>query len=127
MESMKDFNILVFDINHTENDDEQVEKLNSLLNLFGGKAEIRQSSDRTRLVLSYDEEKLQKWTTRNAGRVGKYYNISVEEVRKMIASLGAEQAAAKLGMTKQGMYKRLKGVGRMVRRCFKVRIKVTIP
>ena len=28
MESMKDFNILVFDINHTENDDEQVEKLN---------------------------------------------------------------------------------------------------
>ena len=99
MESMKDFNILVFDINHTENDDEQVEKLNSLLNLFGG------------LVLSYDEEKLQKWTTRNAGRVGKYYNISVEEVRKMIASLGAEQAAAKLGMTKQGMYKRLKRCG----------------
>ena len=111
MESMKDFNILVFDINHTENDDEQVEKLNSLLKLFGGKAEIRQSSDRTRLVLSYDEEKLQKWTTRNAGRVGKYYNISVEEVRKMIASLGAEQAAAKLGMTKQGMYKRLKRCG----------------
>lgn len=111
MESMKDFNILVFDINHTENDDEQVEKLNSLLNLFGGKAEIRQSLDRTRLVLSYDEEKLQKWTTRNAGRVGKYYNISVEEVRKMIASLGAEQAAAKLGMTKQGMYKRLKRCG----------------
>ncbi len=111
MESMKDFNILVFDINHTENDDEQVEKLNSLLNLFGGKAEIRQSSDRTRLVLSYDEEKLQKWTTRNAGRVGKYYNISVEEVRGMIASLGAEQAAAKLGMTKQGMYKRLKRCG----------------
>ena len=39
------------------------------------------------------------------------YNISVEEVRKMIASLGAEQAAAKLGMTKQGMYKRLKRCG----------------
>ena len=108
MDSMKDFNILVFDINQTENDYEQVDKLNNLLKLFGGKAEIKQSSDRSRLILSYDEEKLLRWTTRNAGRVGKYYNISVEEVRKMISSLGAKEAAAKLGMTKQGMYKRLK-------------------
>ena len=37
-----------------------------------------------------------------------YYNLSVKEVREMINTLGAEQAAAKLGMTKQGMYKWLK-------------------
>lgn len=105
---MKDFNILVFDINQTDDDNNQVEKLNNLFSLFGGSAEIKKSSDRTRLVISYDEEKLQKWTTRNAGRAGNYYNISVKEVRDMISLLGAENAAARLGMTKQGMYKRLK-------------------
>lgn len=106
---MNDVNILVFDINKNENDDEQVVKLNDLLKLFGGKAEITASSDRSRLIISYDEENLHKWTTRNAGRVEKYYNnISVNDVRTMIDTIGADKAAAKLGITKQGMYKRLK-------------------
>ena len=69
---------------------------------------IKNKFDRNQLVLSYDEEKLKKWKTRNAGRTSNYYNLSVKEVREMINTLGAEQAAAKLGMTKQGMYKRLK-------------------
>ena len=34
--------------------------------------------------------------TRNAGRTSNYYNLSVKEVREMINTLGAEQAAAKL-------------------------------
>lgn len=105
---MKDFNILVFDINKTDADNEQVDKLNELLKLFNGKAELKNVSDRTRLVISYDDEKLQKWKTRNAGRICNYYDLSVDEVRAMIDSLGANGAALKLGMTKQGMYKRLK-------------------
>jgi hypothetical protein len=105
---MYDLNVLIFDINKTAEDEEQVKTLNNLLSLFGGKAEIKNTFDRNQLVLSYDEEKLKKWKTRNAGRTSNYYNLSVKEVREMINTLGAEQAAAKLGMTKQGMYKRLK-------------------
>ena len=99
---MYDLNVLIFDINKTAEDEEQVKTLNNLLSLFGGKAEIKNTFDRNQLVLSYDEEKL------NAGRTSNYYNLSVKEVREMINTLGAEQAATKLGMTKQGMYKRLK-------------------
>lgn len=105
---MYDLNVFIFDINKTAEDEEQVKTLNNLLSLFGGKAEIKNKFDRNQLVLSYDEEKLKKWKTRNAGRTSNYYNLSVKEVREMINTLGAEQAAAKLGMTKQGMYKRLK-------------------
>ena len=90
---MYDLNVLIFDINKTAEDEEQVKTLNNLLSLFGGKAEIKNKFDRNQLVLSYDEEKLKKWKTRNAGRTSNYYNLSVK---------------AKLGMTKQGMYKRLK-------------------
>lgn len=105
---MYDLNVLIFDINKTAEDEEQVKTLNNLLSLFGGKAEIKNTFDRNQLVLSYDEEKLKKWKTRNAGRTSNYYNLSVKEVREMINTLGAEQAATKLEMTKQGMYKRLK-------------------
>lgn len=105
---MYDLNVLIFDINKTAEDEEQVKTLNNLLSLFGGKAEIKNTFDRNQLVLSYDEEKLKKWKTRNAGRTSNYYNLSVKEVREMINTLGAEQAATKLGMTKQGMYTVLK-------------------
>ena len=105
---MYDLNVLIFDINKTAEDEEQVKTLNNLLSLFGGKAEIKNTFDRNQLVLSYDEEKLKKWKTRNAGRTSNYYNLSVKEVSERINTLGAEQAATKLGMTKQGMYKRLK-------------------
>lgn len=105
---MLDLNVLVFDINRSDEDDKQVEKLNSLLGLFGGKAEINKSFDRDRLILSYDEEKLEKWKTRNAGRVSNYYNLSVADVRAKIKLIGSEAAAKELGMTRQGMYKRLR-------------------
>ena len=49
---MYDLNVLVFDINKSRGDDAQVEKLNNLLSLFGGKAEIKDSYDRERLVIS---------------------------------------------------------------------------
>ena len=37
---MYDLNVLIFDINKTAEDEEQVKTLNNLLSLFGGKAEI---------------------------------------------------------------------------------------
>ena len=49
---------MIFDINKTAEDEEQVKTLNNLLSLFGGKAEIKNTFDRNQLVLSYDEEKL---------------------------------------------------------------------
>lgn len=55
---MYDLNVLIFDINKTAEDEEQVKTLNNLLSLFGGKAEIKNKFDRNQLVLSYDEEKL---------------------------------------------------------------------
>lgn len=55
---MYDLNVLIFDINKTAEDEEQVKTLNNLLSLFGGKAEIKNTFDRNQLVLSYDEEKL---------------------------------------------------------------------
>ena len=105
---MYDLNLLVFDINPTMEDDSQVEKLNNLMTIFGGKAEIKRSEFLSHLIVSYDEEKLKKWKSRNAGRIANFYDLSVSEVRDMIKQLGAEPAAKKLGMTKQGMYKRLK-------------------
>lgn len=57
---MYDLNVLIFDINKTAEDEEQVKTLNNLLSLFGGKAEIKNKFDRNQLVLSYDEEKLKK-------------------------------------------------------------------
>ena len=53
---MYDLNVLIFDINKTAEDEEQVKTLNNLLSLFGGKAEIKNKFDRNQLVLSYDEE-----------------------------------------------------------------------
>ena len=38
---MYDLNVLIFDINKTAEDEEQVKTLNNLLSLFGGKAEIK--------------------------------------------------------------------------------------
>lgn len=105
---MYDLNVLVFDIKKSQGDDAQVEKLNNLLALFGGKAEIKDSYDRERLVISYDDEKLEKWKTRNAGRTANYYNLSIDDVKEMISKLGAEGAAASLGITKQAMYKRIR-------------------
>lgn len=61
---MYDLNVLIFDINKTAEDEEQVKTLNNMLSLFGGKAEIKNTFDRNQLVLSYDEEKLKKWKTR---------------------------------------------------------------
>lgn len=104
---MDNFNILVFDVNSTTDDDSQVNKLNELLKLFDGKAELRHERERTHLVISYDDEKVKKWTSRNAGRKENYYGLKVEEIRKMIDSIGSVAAAEKLGMTKSGMYKRL--------------------
>ena len=49
---MYDLNVLIFDINKTAEDEEQVKTLNNLLSLFGGKAEIKNKFDRNQLVLS---------------------------------------------------------------------------
>ena len=43
---MYDLNVLIFDINKTAEDEEQVKTLNNLLSLFGGKAEIKNKFDR---------------------------------------------------------------------------------
>ena len=50
---MYDLNVLIFDINKTAEDEEQVKTLNNLLSLFGGKAEIKNTFDRNQLVLSW--------------------------------------------------------------------------
>ena len=89
---MYDLNLLVFDINPTMEDDSQVEKLNNLMTIFGGKAEIKRSEFSSHLIISYDEEKLKKWKSRNAGRIANFYDLSVSEVRDMIKQLGAEPA-----------------------------------
>lgn len=46
---MYDLNVLIFDINKTAEDEEQVKTLNNLLSLFGGKAEIKIHSIETSL------------------------------------------------------------------------------
>ena len=48
---MYDLNLLVFDINPTMEDDSQVEKLNNLMTIFGGKAEIKRSEFSSHLVM----------------------------------------------------------------------------
>ena len=74
---MYDLNVLIFDINKTAEDEEQVKTLNNLLSLFGGKAEIKNTFDRNQLVLSYDEEKLKKWThTIKNGTATRIHNSS---------------------------------------------------
>lgn len=48
---MYDLNLLVFDINPTMEDDSQVEKLNNLMTIFGGKAEIKRSEFSSHLII----------------------------------------------------------------------------
>lgn len=92
-------------------DKEQAQKLKQLLRPFGINVSYYDCSDkRAVLEFSYQEYRVEIKGTRRAGRKKTYIkgNITVAEVENIIKNMGAVKAAASLGMSKSGMYARLK-------------------
>lgn len=84
--------------------DAEVAKLNELLKKSGSSATIERYPYGTALCI---KESLTN--TRGAGRKEiKYSAIKISFLKERISEIGAENTAKELGMTKAGMYKRIR-------------------
>lgn len=95
--------LIDFYINDDENLEEKVNELNRILKKAGATAWINKSVLDTRIVIAETNKNV-----RNAGKKEIDVFMTVEQVLDMIKECGAEKTAECVGMTKQGMYKRLK-------------------
>ena len=106
--------IIQFSINPSSKDEINVEKLKELLAQLHVKVKLNDShcngEDFRFLLFSYDADEVDKIKSRGAGRKYARCNMSLtlDDVENMIKELGAENAAHQLGMTKQGMYARIR-------------------
>ncbi|WP_343087816.1 helix-turn-helix domain-containing protein [Roseburia faecis] len=104
------FDILSFSLNAVpapEQDAEKLEKLNSLLQNVGAKAYFKESEGVRLLMIEYDLYESNVKSTRRAGRKGQKYDYTVKQVQQLIEEKGITAAAEFLGMSRQGLRKRL--------------------
>lgn len=104
------FDILSFSLNAVpapEQDAEKLQKLNSLLQNVGAKAYFKESEGVRLLMIEYDLYESNVKSTRRAGRKGQKYDYTVKQVQQLIEEKGITAAAEFLGMSRQGVRKRL--------------------
>ena len=94
--------------------EERVMELNNLLNKIGAKAQIETyeacGETHYNLYITYDEEEVNKKTTRGAGAKRKTLNkiLTVEEVKKRLETETADDVAKDLGISRATFFRKMK-------------------
>lgn len=102
------YDVLSFSLSEVpDQDTENLEKLNSLLQTVGAKAYIRESEGIRLLMIDYDLYESNVKSTRRAGRKGQKFDYTVKQIQQLIEEKGITAAAEFLGMSRQGLRKRL--------------------
>lgn len=93
-----------------ENDNENLEKLNSLLGQFGFNCEFTQTdSEYNFLKINYDTENIKKIRSRGAGRPQKVIeSVLISDIKERMKLETAEEIASSLGLSRSTFFRKLK-------------------
>ena len=111
---MTDSLLLMLGSNPTEQDLEQISKINEVLSKIHMSLKIKNSTYEEKqlhhLVIEYDMNDVRKAITRNAGRIrkGTAFCVTPMEIRERMKTESAEEIAQSLGISRSTLFRKLK-------------------